>query len=130
MLVNITNHNSEQWSEEQLSAAHEAYGDIVDIPFPHIPADDPADAVLASALGYAERIASLSPSAVLCEGEFCFTFALVCALLKKGIPVVAATSERLTTETVLPDGSTKKSSIFNFIAFREYRFADQMEENE
>ena len=35
MFINHTNHPSQYWSDEQLTAAHQ-YGEVVDIPFPLI----------------------------------------------------------------------------------------------
>ena len=42
--INHTNHPSSRWEEGQRQAA-EAYGTIVDLPFPRIPADWDAQAV-------------------------------------------------------------------------------------
>lgn len=119
IFVNHTNHASSNWSDEQRSAA-ETFGEIVDVPFPEIPPQADESAVAELAAENLREILKLQPAAVLCQGEFNYTFALVSALRQKNIPVLAATSERVTTETTLPDGSSKKSSVFRFVRFRRY----------
>jgi len=37
MLINLTNHPSYTWSDEQIMAFEEKYGEIVDLPFPNVP---------------------------------------------------------------------------------------------
>ena len=119
VFVNHTNHAALNWSAEQRSAA-ETFGEIVDVPFPEIPPQADEFAVAELAAENLREILKLRPAAVLCQGEFNYTFALVTALKEKNIPVLAATSERVTTETSLPDGSSKKVSVFRFVHFRRY----------
>ena len=117
--VNHTNHPCGRWSAEQISAA-QAYGEILDFPFPAVnPHADP-DEVRALVADNLEKILSLEPAAVLCQGEFNYTFELVTQLKALGVPVMAATSERISFEQVQPDGSTQQISTFRFVRFREY----------
>ena len=116
MFINLTNHPSENWSEEQLTAARK-YGEIVDISFPVIEpfftkaeVDELADITV-------EEIKNLDNNPVVhVMGEMTFTYAIVKRLKARGISCVASTTERLVRMT--PDG--KKVSEFKFVQFREY----------
>lgn len=119
IFVNHTNHPSERWSEEQISAA-QVYGEILDIPFPAVDAEATPAQVAAQVEENLEKILALKPAAVLCQGEFNYTFVLVERLKSFGVKVVAATSERATVDEILPDGSTRQVSTFRFVQFREY----------
>ena len=119
IFVNHTNHAASNWSAEQRAAA-ETFGEIVDVPFPEIPPQADESAVAELAAENLREILKLRPAAVLCQGEFNYTFALVTALKEKNIPVLAATSERISSEIVQPDGSSKKVSVFRFVRFRRY----------
>jgi len=56
----------------------------------------------------------------LCQGEFNYTLAIIELLKNFGVPVMAATSERITSTKILPDGSSQQISNFRFVQFREY----------
>lgn len=119
MFINFTNHPSAQWSAEQKAAA-QIYGKVVDLAFPDVdPAVDEA-ALDSLASVYAAHILHLNPDAVLCQGECTFVYRIVQRLESAGIPVLAACSCRKSQETVSPDGSTLKRSIFVFAGFRRY----------
>ena len=118
MFINFTNHPSPSWSETQLTAA-QSHGKVVDIPFPNIDPNSTNEDILTLAQDYAQRIAAMSPKAVLCQGEFVFAFAIVTELKKRGISIVAACSQRCSIEHT--DGKvTKKVTEFRFIQLREY----------
>ena len=117
--INHTNHPSERWSGEQRKAA-QVYGEILDIPFPAVDAEATSAEVATQVEENLEKILVLEPAAVLCQGEFNYTFALVEQLKNLGITVVAATSERVVADEILPDGSTRQVSTFRFVQFREY----------
>ena len=119
IFINHTNHKSTQWSAEQVAAA-ELYGKIIDVPFPEVPPNFSSEEVRAMVLKNLQEILKLSPVAVLCQGEFNYTVAMVEELKKNKIPVMAATSQRAVSEIVEADGSTKKISVFQFVRFREY----------
>ena len=117
--INHTNHPSERWSGEQRKAA-QVYGEILDIPFPAVDAEATSAEVATQVEENLEKILVLEPAAVLCQGEFNYTFALVEQLKNLGITVVAATSERVVADEILPDGSTRQVATFRFVQFREY----------
>ena len=119
IFVNHTNHASSKWSAEQKAAA-ETFGRIVDLPFPEVPPNFSAEEVRQMVLKNLQEILKFAPVAVLCQGEFSYTVAMVEALKKNSIPVMAATSERVVSEIVEEDGSTKRISIFQFVRFRLY----------
>ncbi|MBQ6298635.1 MAG: CRISPR-associated protein [Selenomonadaceae bacterium] len=119
MFINHTNHPSERWSNEQITAS-KIYGQIADMPFPLIRADATTAEVRELVRENMEKIMTMKPAAVLCQGEFNYTFALVEQLKSLGVKVVAATSERTVQEEIMPDGSTRQVSTFRFVQFREY----------
>lgn len=117
--VNHTNHPSERWGDEQLAAAKN-FGELVDVPFPAINPAATTDEIRALVQSTLEEILSLKPTAVLCQGEFNYTFEMVERLKNFGVKVFAATSERIVREEILPDGSSRTISTFRFVQFREY----------
>ena len=119
IFVNHTNHNSAQWSVEQRAAA-EVYGQIIDLPFPPIPAEFGTEELSEIVSANLAKILELSPKAVLCQGEFVYTYLMVEQLKKHNILTLAACSERLATQNIEPDGTVKRVSIFQFVRFRNY----------
>ena len=119
MLVNFSNHPSQGWSTEQRAAAA-CYGDILDLPFPNVPADSDTQAVAALADDYCERIRSLGAQAVLVQGEMSLAFAVAGRLQRGGVTALCACSERVCETAVLADGSTERRSVFRFVQFRQY----------
>lgn len=125
MLINFTNHSSSNWSAEQRSVATDAFGSIVDIPFPEVDPAFGSDRIIDVAETQVAKIAALSPDAVLCQGEFSLAFAVTALLIKKGIKVVCACSERNVMETIDNDGNTVKKAVFKFVRFREYKLPNR-----
>lgn len=119
MIVNFTNHPSSVWCKEQLNAAA-LWGEIVDMPFPNVPAAADENAVIALADIYCAKICALAPDAVLVQGEMSLLFAVVERLCRKEIAVLCSTSERICEVTVGDDGSSVRKSIFKFVRFRRY----------
>ena len=119
VFINHTNHPSAQWSEDQLQAARH-YGDVVDVPFPQIEAGLSEAEVHDMAEAAAGRIAALKPSAVMVQGEFTYSYALIRLLQAAGIRVVAACSERQTIAALNERQETVKKSVFKFVQFRVY----------
>lgn len=117
MFINLTNHPSEKWSEEQLKAAHQ-YGEIVDLSFPIIEPTFTKGEVIILVNECADTIMGIKDgdTVVHIMGEMTFTYNLVNALKEFGITCLASTTERNTI--ILPDG--KKVSEFKFVQFREY----------
>ena len=118
MFINFTNHASSMWSDYQIQEAAK-YGEIVDIPFPAVEPDWSKELIQATADKYIERIVSKKPDCVLCQGEFCLSFAVIKGLKARGLKVVAACSKR-DVEEVSTNKDTKKISRFVFVQFREY----------
>ena len=120
MFVNFSNHKSALWSEKQRLAA-EAYGEIVDVPFPMVSSVATEDEIDALADQCVEEIVSKNPDAAMCQGEFTLTYAVINKLLAKGIKCVSACSDRVVVERQMSDGTTQKQSVFEFVQFRQYR---------
>ena len=117
MFINLTNHPSERWSEEQLNAAR-YYGEIVDLSFPIIEPTFTREDIMFLVKECTETILGITDGNVVVHvmGEMTFTYNIVNALKEKGITCLASTSERNIIMT--PDG--KKISEFKFVQFREY----------
>lgn len=119
MLLNLTNHPSTGWPENQRRAAIDAYHEIVDWPFPVIPPTWDEVEVTHHASEYIHQIQNLHPTAVHVMGEMTFSFFLVQRLLAMGIPCIASTTQRITSQS----GDTKVST-FEFVRFRPYSLAE------
>ncbi len=121
IFVNFSNHPSENWSNEQISAAKliVSGGSIVDIAFPQVSGDADESEISRTADKYAKEIISLNPSAVMCQGEFGICLEVVTTLKNNGIKVLYSCSERKTVETII-ENRTEKTSVFKFVRFREY----------
>ena len=119
MFINLSNHPSDQWGEEQRKAA-EAYGRIIDLPFPDIAPSFDKELVRQMAeftvFNITSNLTGAMQPVVHIMGEMTYTYAVVSLLKAKGIKCVASTTERNTVMT--PDG--KKISEFKFVQFREY----------
>ena len=74
MFINLTNHPSERWSEEQLNAAR-CYGEIVDLAFPTIEPTFTKEDILFLVKECTETILGLieGDSVVHVMGEMTFT---------------------------------------------------------
>ena len=124
MLINLSNHPSDQWSERQRREAETRYGSIFDIPFPAVDPEATEEEILALAADYFVRVtgsldscaAEPRPHAVHIQGEFTLVYALVSLLQDAGITCLASTTRRVVEER--EDGS--KISHFDFVKFREY----------
>jgi hypothetical protein len=123
--VNISNHPSANWSQDQKNAVYSQFGTgrIVDVPFPNVDPLDSTEEIEKIALALvAVVLTEHNPRYVMVQGEFTLTFTMTVLFQKAGLDVVVATSERKVEETVLPDGSTQKKAIFNFVQFRKQPF--------
>lgn len=126
VLINFSNHPYEKWSAKQKEAAR-VYGDTVDMPFFVVPTRATEEEIAGMA-GEAvreieNRIASASDprDAVMVQGEFTLTYAVVTLLLNHHIRVISACSERWVRDTVDREGNPVKQAYFRFERFREYR---------
>jgi len=127
MFINVSNHPSRKWSQEQLQAAQELlYEDdaIVDIQFPNVAPDGATFDVQLLAEKLYEKIESMTfgtcfPTTVMVQGEFSLTHTLTNLLLKADYGCIVACSERSLQESILPDGTTSKKAVFKFVQFRK-----------
>jgi hypothetical protein len=121
MLLNLSNHPSAAWSAQQLLAAQQQFGEVIDFPFPNIEPALPAYQVQKMAKETAQflqrfHIPQLEALTIHVMGEMTFTYHLVREFQKMNIPCVASTSNR----TVLEEGDGKKTVQFEFVQFRRY----------
>lgn len=117
MLINLTNHPSSKWNEKQLQIAQEEFGDILDIPFPHISPEITMEKIRELVNQYEREIRCINDlKAIHIQGELTFTFMMVDRCRSLEIPCVASTTERNVIEK--KDGT--RIFKFNFVAFRPY----------
>ena len=139
MFINLSNHPSSNWPTEQKTEAEKLYGEVCDYPFPAVPVDFTSDDISYMAGDIIEDILHRKKEiedsteqssevetqiashafAVMCQGEFTLTYALVCLLQKAGIEVVSAVSERIVREEKV-GSEIRKTAVFRFAGFREY----------
>ena len=118
LFINISNHPSEKWSQEQIHEAQKL-GKIIDIPFPVVNPHSTTEDISQIANNYAIEVLELSKNHTVSAhvmGEMTLTLAIVHRLQDYGIKCYASTTER-----VVKDGSNgQKISLFKFVAFRKY----------
>ena len=114
-LINISNHPSSGWSEEQ----KEGWGSIIDIPFSSIHYDSNFNAIADSIYDTIRYKHHRTPMdcTVMCQGQHVATFSIVALLLTLGFNVLSAYTERIVTEN--PDGT--KLSKFVFGGYQVYK---------
>ena len=122
MFINISNHPSNRWDKKQLEAAKALTNDglVGDIPFPAVSATASSSEVISMADSLYSDIMSKRPEAVMVAGEFTLAYTIIKLLMQHGVRVVAACSDRCTHEVVNEDGTTTKTTVFEFIQFREF----------
>ncbi len=122
MFVNFSNHPSDRWDSKERRAAS-AYGEITDINFPVVPPEADEQLIEQLALDCVKEIEPVltGNDAVMVQGEFTLTYAVVNLLKKKGVKTLSACSERNTTETIDAYGNSIRNSVFTFVRFREYQ---------
>lgn len=119
MLINLSNHPSDKWSEAQTAAAIEQFGSIVDLPFPQIEPDATLDDITKIAQDYLNRVhqkGNPETTAIHIMGEMTLTYQLVRMLKDAGYRCYASTTVR----EVYEQEPGKKTVIFQFVKFREY----------
>lgn len=117
--INFSNHASGKWSAEQLEAARELGGEVIDIAFPQVDPKATAAEVAELAAEKAAEIIALAPEAAMIAGETGLVFHVISRLREAGVRCYTACSERNTIEKTLDDGSTEKKVVFSFVQFRE-----------
>lgn len=122
MLINLSNHPYNQWSQKQKEAAVSDYGSVEDIRFPHI---DPAwdtEKVFEFSQKYAKlcidklKNKRSQTNAVHIMGEMTFSYQLINILKQHKFTCIASTTDRI----VKNNASGKKEVHFNFVRFRKY----------
>ena len=118
MLINLSNHPSSKWSEEQLLAAKE-YGEVTDLSFPIV--DPSGDEIYMHGLvdEYEEKIKDMAVDydfTIHVMGEMNFTYSFVKRMQCLGIKCVASTTKRIVKELK----SGEKITKFQFVRFRNY----------
>lgn len=116
--INLTNHPSDTWGEQQLEAARK-YGEMVDMPFPQVDPEMTTQQVKAIALEQVHRImeqGSVSNLTVHVMGEMTLVYHIVDLLKRRGVRCVASTTKRIVNTNA--DGKTE--SVFRFVNFRDY----------
>lgn len=119
MLINLSNHPSDRWGKKQLDLASQ-YGEIVDIGFPAIDPYGSSEEIDSLVEYYYKQILIYEKPVIMLQGEYIFTYRLVCRLKAAGFTVVAGCSDRRTIEYVDESGNTTRKSEFEFIGFKEY----------
>ena len=127
MFINVSNHPSANWNEEQYRAASQD-GQVIALMFPKIDPCAGRDEIIELAQEYYSQISKItqlqdiptSEVTVMVSGEFTFTYHLVKRLLESGYRVVSACTRRDASEKIMPDGSVIKTAKFGFVQFREY----------
>ncbi len=121
MFINFSNHPSDKWETAQIDAARK-YGEIVDIPFPDVPADADEEKIEQIACECLQTILSSADDikAVMAQGEFTLTYKIVVGLKEKKIKVMSACAQREVSEYIDEKGNNVKKSVFRFVRFREY----------
>lgn len=116
--INLSNHPFSAWGAEQKEAA-EAYGKIIEIPFPNIPPEWTKEEVKDLAEEYCRKVAQYPQATVMCQGEFCFSYTVISKLKEQGYRIVAACSNREVEEEMQGEQAVKRV-VFRFVQFREY----------
>lgn len=121
MLVNLSNHPSGDWPAAQLEAALRMESSIVDLPFPNVdPSMDGAEFDALALATVRQVIATGAPSAMV-QGEPTMVFMVVNMLREARVRCYAATTARDSSMENTGDGGIRKTSLFRFVKFREYR---------
>ena len=118
MFINLSNHNSSGWSEEQISAA-KSFGEIVDIKFPEIAPEADRNSIASLAEEYVRMISEKynpKEDVVHIMGEMCFCFQAIGKLQNLGFRCLASTTKRI----VQTDENGWQKSCFSFVRFRDY----------
>lgn len=115
MLLNLSNHPSSLWPDNQLALAKELYNSVEDLTFPQIDPNWNTDEVEMLVNEYVQKVRKINPTAVHIMGELTFTNRIVNKLKEVGFLCLASTTER---KVAVIDN--KKTSEFQFVRFRPY----------
>lgn len=124
MLINLSNHPSQNWQEKQSVEAGRLYGEIIDIPFPVIDPNFNETEIENLAKEYFSKIKKIfaenntqnQNNAVHIMGELTFCFTLITLLNSNNISTIASTTNR----NVVNEENGQKTVVFDFVKFRIY----------
>jgi len=119
-LINISNHPSTRWSDEQKEASKEFASEIIDVPFPLVnPSANTAEICqLANDIFYKHIVPKRKNCILMIQGEFSLRYALFMLCKANGFSIAIPTTKREVQEKFLPDGSVIKQAVFKFIRWR------------
>ena len=118
LFINLSNHPSSQWGENQLAEAKKL-GEIVDMVFPVV---NPCattmelDEMAQKLVDDIRKLAGENNITVHVMGEMSLTYKVVQKLISWGIRCVCSTTQRIVTE----DADGRKVTEFHFEQFRDY----------
>ena len=121
MLLNLSNHPSNNWDTKQIQLAEKLFGKIVDLPFPEINPHSNENEIYDLANEYTKKCKELlykskdRKNAVHIMGEMTFSFKVIELLKSEKITCIASTTKRKTLEN-----KNTKITQFDFVKFREY----------
>lgn len=115
-LVNISNHASSKWSEEQ----KKGFEEIVDIQFPNVSPKAKVEEVEAIAKEIISKVRELDTFDIMVQGEFTLCYLIQREILKHNpnIKIWIPSTERRAVETIVNGTTTTKTSIFEFVGWR------------
>lgn len=121
LLINISNHPSNKWTEEQKAD----FDEIIDIPAPQIPPDMSAGDVSYVVDTFMSRFDRVYFSNKDCKkylcllGEYTFCYLFLYKLISCGyiFSLAIPTTERVVEEKQTPEGVVK-TSVFKFVRWR------------
>jgi len=124
MLINVSNHPSQYWPENQMELAISQFSTLIDLPFSAIDPRSTEGVIDLLASDYFTKIMAILDEcanepyahAIHIQGEYTFVFRLVTLLKASGIRCIASTSNR----NVEYQESGDKIVKFDFIGFRDY----------
>ena len=119
-LINISNHNSNNWSKEQKAG----FDEIIDIQFPNVPANATTKDVILTAYDLLDKITdevlTEDELNIMLQGEFSLCYKLK-ELIDKAYWTVnyyIPTTERKVVESFGINKETIKETIFQFVQWR------------
>jgi len=128
MLINLSNHPYNNWSENQKQIAIETYGWVIDLEFPNIDPNIEFEEIEKIAKVFIEKCVSkfheanipvaqeAHNDAVHIMGEHTFVYVFVKLMLEKNIVCVASTTKR----NLIEEKEGRKTVQFEFVKFRKY----------
>lgn len=118
--INLSNHSSSNWSEEQLNSAKQYSENIIDIPYPNIPPAASQSEIKEIMKDTLNKVIEANPKTVMCMGENITCHNFVKELEKLNIQTVAAVTKPVTEIIKNEDGTERTVKTFKFEGFRDY----------